>query len=102
LALYTRDLASGAFIEQLLGGLASDDPFGHGVGVSFVCVASLANSIAHRDRTALLDHVRGFVRRLVKVGGASERDVLARRVGVSADRVGSVGGGAANVRLNAG
>jgi hypothetical protein len=67
----------------------------------FVSIARLAHPAVELDPAALLDDVRGLVRRRVKVGRARERDIVARGVRTSADLIGSGGGFASDVRANA-
>jgi len=73
-------------IEQRLGRLALHDEVRNRVGVLLVAIRRLADAALELDAAALLDDVRGLVRRGVEVGRSGERDVIADRDALGAHR----------------
>jgi hypothetical protein len=68
--------------------------------VPLVRVAGLVDAAFELDAAALMHEVRGLVRRGVKAGLARERDVVAGRVRLGADRAACGRGVAADVSLD--
>lgn len=88
-------------IEEHLRRLAAHDHVRHGIGVTFVRIAgAMVDPAAELDAGALLHDVRGFVGGRVEIGGASERDVIARRERPSAELAGGGCGGPIGVRTH--
>ncbi|MGH9884402.1 MAG: hypothetical protein ACREBE_02665 [bacterium] len=80
--------------------MAGDDSICDGVGMTLVGVASGADAALQVDTSALLNHMRGFVRHGVEVGTASEHDVIACRVCLGTHGVRGRGGLGAGVSLD--
>ena len=96
-----RAAAAGrAGVEERRRRLAANDEIRDRVGVALVGVAGGADAALQRDAAALLDHVRGLVRGGVEIGRGAERDAIADRVRLRADRGRGVGGLRAGVGLD--
>jgi hypothetical protein len=87
-------------IQQLLGALALNDGVGYLVGVLLVHITALADPTLQLHTAALLDDVRGFVRRRMKARGGGERNVVSGGIGIGADRAARGRGRSAHVRLD--
>jgi hypothetical protein len=87
-------------IEQQLRRSAGDHRIRDLVGVPFVGVAGLADSALQLDATALLDDVRGLVRRSVEIRRVSERDVIAGGERLRSHRGSALARGRARVPLD--
>jgi hypothetical protein len=92
--------ATAVAVEYRLGRLAGDHRISDGVGVLLVGVAFLADVALERHTGALLDDVRGFVRRGVEIRLTGERDVVARCVRLRAHGSRALGGLPADVGLD--
>jgi hypothetical protein len=68
--------------------------------VSLVPITALANLALQLHTAALLDDVRGFVRRRAKARGGGERNVVSGGIGLCADRRARCRGRSAHVRLD--
>jgi hypothetical protein len=89
-------------IEQALGAAPGDHRIGDRVGVALVRIAAAAiDATFVLNAAALLHHVRGLVRRGVKVGGLGERDRVAVRVRLGAERARRLAGLATDMGLDA-
>jgi hypothetical protein len=87
--------------QQIGSALAAHDAVGDLVCVALVGVADLADPALEVHAGALLNHVRGFVRRGVQIRRTRERDLVPGRVGFGADRAARGLGVAADVGLDA-
>ena len=85
-------------IEQCLGALAAHDCIGHDVRVLLVGVADLPHATLELHTSALLDHVRGFMRGGVNIWCARECDAISRCERLGTHRCSALGRAAANVR----
>jgi hypothetical protein len=70
--------------------------------VLLVCVARGADATLELNATALLDDVRGFVRRGVEIRLAFEADLAAACVSLGTELLAGFGGGATSARLDPG
>jgi hypothetical protein len=68
--------------------------------MAFVGVACRANAALQLDTTALLNHVRGFVRNGVEIGAAPQYDVIGGRVCIGTHRLCGCGGVRTGMRLD--
>jgi hypothetical protein len=89
-------------VEHSFSRVTAHDSICNRVCVVFVTITHRADAAVELNTSALLDHVRGFVRREVDVGTIRERDVVARRVRTGADLRRGVGSVAADMSANAG
>src|SRR5262249_50044025 len=88
-------------VEDRLRPLALDDEVGDAIGLTLVLVAGAPEVALELNARALLDRVRGLVRGGVEVGLVRERDLVAARVGLRAERVARLGRRASDERLHA-
>jgi hypothetical protein len=77
-----------------------NDGVGHLVGVLLMHITALADSAFQLHTAALLDDVRGFVRRCMKARDGGERNVVSGGVGLGTDRAACGRGRSADVRLD--